>query len=93
MQTGASEMNPPETALLVRSEDGYNLRWFTPAVEVDLAGRPTLASADWLWTSGQLDPNTTARIHTRSGLLIPERPDDWIRSRLFGNSSHRAGSA
>ncbi|MDA0205652.1 MAG: PhzF family phenazine biosynthesis protein [Acidobacteria bacterium] len=79
MQTVASEMNQPETAFLVRSEDGYNLRWFTPAVEVDLAGHPTLASAHWLWTSGQLDLDTAARFHTRSGLLIAERHDDWIR--------------
>ena len=79
MQAVASEMNQPETAFLVRSEDGYHLRWFTPAIEVDLAGHPTLACAHWLWTSGQLDPLETVRFHTRSGLLIAERHDGWIR--------------
>lgn len=79
MQTVASEMNQPETAFLVETDDGYNLRWFTPAVEVDLAGHPTLASAHWLWNSGRLDTKTPARFHTRSGLLIAERRDDWIR--------------
>ena len=36
MQDVANEMNLSETAFLVEQEDGYNLRWFTPAVEVDL---------------------------------------------------------
>jgi PhzF family phenazine biosynthesis protein len=34
-----------ETAFLLKLTDGYNLRWFTPAVEVDLCGHATLASA------------------------------------------------
>lgn len=79
MQAVASEMNQPETAFLVQADDGYNLRWFTPTVEIDLAGHATLASAHWLWTSGRLDPNTAARFHTRSGLLIAEKRDGWIR--------------
>lgn len=82
MQAVASEMNQPETAFLVQADDGYNLRWFTPTVEIDLAGHPTLASAHWLWTSGRLDPNTAARFHTRGGLLIAEKRDGWIRLEL-----------
>lgn len=79
MQAVASEMNQPETAFLIQAGDDYNLRWFTPTVEIDLAGHPTLASAHWLWTSGKLAPNAAARFHTRSGLLIAERRGDWIR--------------
>ena len=45
MQNVAREMNLSETAFLCRQQDGYNLRWFTPAVEVDLCGHATLASA------------------------------------------------
>ncbi len=45
MQNVASDMNLSETAYLHQSEDGFNLRWFTPAVEVDLCGHATLASA------------------------------------------------
>ena len=45
MQDVARELNLAETAFLVRQSDGYNLRWFTPAVEVDLCGHATLASA------------------------------------------------
>lgn len=35
----------PETAFILRGEDGYNLRWFTPDIEMDLCGHATLASA------------------------------------------------
>jgi PhzF family phenazine biosynthesis protein len=79
MQAVASEMNQPETAFLVESGDGYHLRWFTPAVEIELAGHPTLASAHWLWESGRLAPEEAARFHTRSGLLTAKRRDGWIR--------------
>jgi PhzF family phenazine biosynthesis protein len=45
MQSIAAENNLSETAFFVREGDGYHLRWFTPAVEVDLCGHATLASA------------------------------------------------
>jgi predicted PhzF superfamily epimerase YddE/YHI9 len=45
LQAIASENNLSETAFLVRSGEGYELRWFTPAVEVDLCGHATLAAA------------------------------------------------
>src|SRR5262249_17232136 len=44
MQDVAREMNLSETSFLHRLEDGYRLRWFTPAVEVDLCGHATLAA-------------------------------------------------
>ena len=78
MQQVAQEMNLSETAFLTRQSDGFNLRWFTPAVEVDLCGHATLASAHVLWELGQLRPNEQARFHTRSGLLTAERKDAWI---------------
>ncbi|MCI0331241.1 MAG: PhzF family phenazine biosynthesis protein [candidate division Zixibacteria bacterium] len=69
MQDVAREMNLAETAFLVRQANGYNLRWFTPAVEVDLCGHATLASAHILWETGQLPSNQEARFHTKSGQL------------------------
>jgi PhzF family phenazine biosynthesis protein len=78
MQQVAMEMNLSETAFLYKQEDGYNLRWFTPAVEVDLCGHATLASAHILWETGHLQANEQARFFTRSGLLTAERKDDWI---------------
>jgi PhzF family phenazine biosynthesis protein len=78
MQNLANEMNLSETAFLVEQDDGYNLRWFTPAVEVDLCGHATLASAHILWEQGFLPPDSPVRFHTRSGLLSAVRKDSWI---------------
>ena len=69
----AREMNLAETAFLVKQRDGYDLRWFTPSVEVDLCGHATLASAHVLWEDGHLKPDTQARFHTKSGLLTADR--------------------
>jgi PhzF family phenazine biosynthesis protein len=77
MQNVALEMNLSETAFLVRRTDGgFDLRWFTPAVEVDLCGHATLASAHVLWEEGHLARELTARFHTRSGLLTAQRRED-----------------
>ena len=78
MQSVAREMNLSETAFLVRRDGGFDLRWFTPAIEVDLCGHATLASAHVLWESGALEAAAMARFHTRSGLLTAERRGDWI---------------
>src|SRR5437867_846256 len=74
MQDVAREMNLSETAFLVPHEgDGFDLRWFTPTVEVSLCGHATLASAHVLWESGTLGARETARFHTQSGLLSAAR--------------------
>jgi PhzF family phenazine biosynthesis protein len=78
MQNLAREMNLSETAFLRKQEDGYGLRWFTPAVEVALCGHATLASAHILWETGMLASNERARFHTLSGLLTAERKGEWI---------------
>ncbi len=69
MQSVAMEMNQAETAFLVREDDHYRLRWFTPTVEVDLCGHATLASAKYLYDAGLVDPNTPILFETRSGTL------------------------
>lgn len=79
MQSVAREMNLSETAFLVPRSDGYDLRWFTPTLEVDLCGHATLASAHVLWEEGDLDSDSEARFHTRSGWLSATREADWIR--------------
>ncbi len=78
MQNVAREMNLSETAFLSKQANGFNLRWFTPAVEVDLCGHATLASAHVLWEAGYLNPIQPARFFTRSGRLTAEREGDWI---------------
>lgn len=78
MQNVAMEMNLSETAFLRKGNDGYNLRWFTPVVEVDLCGHATLASAHVLWESGYLRPREQARFHTKSGLLTATKRGEEI---------------
>ena len=78
MQNVAREMNLSETAFVLKQEDGFNLRWFTPTVEVELCGHATLASAHILWEVGLLASEESARFHTLSGLLLAERRGEEI---------------
>jgi PhzF family phenazine biosynthesis protein len=79
MQAVAREMNLSETAFLVRRTDGaWDLRWFTPAAEVELCGHATLASAHVLWSERHLPTGETARFLTLSGELRADRRDPWI---------------
>ena len=78
MRNVAREMNLSETAFLVKQADGYDLRWFTPTVEIELCGHATLASAHVLWEEGHLKPAEQARFHTLSGLLTADRRGEWI---------------
>jgi PhzF family phenazine biosynthesis protein len=78
MQNVAKEMNLSETAFLHKQVNGFNLRWFTPATEVELCGHATLASAYVLWKMGYLQPDEQAQFHTRSGLLTAKRQGEWI---------------
>lgn len=76
MQLVAFEIGLSETAFLQPRTDGdWDLRWFTPTVEVALCGHATLASAHWLWQQGnQQRPSIV--FHTRSGELTARREDD-----------------
>jgi PhzF family phenazine biosynthesis protein len=78
MRDVAREMNLSETAFLVKRDGEYDLRWFTPAVEVALCGHATLASAHVLWEENHLKPEAQARFHTKSGLLTADRQGAWI---------------
>src|SRR5262245_20976127 len=74
LQAIAAENNLAETAFFApEGGDGsFRLRWFTPAVEVNLCGHATLASAHVLWTKlGQ--SATRLRFQTRSGELVVTR--------------------
>jgi PhzF family phenazine biosynthesis protein len=78
MQNVAREMNLSETAFICPEADGFRLRWFTPAVEVDLCGHATLATAHILWETGRLLADEEARFFTRSGLLKAKRKENFI---------------
>jgi PhzF family phenazine biosynthesis protein len=78
MQAVAAEMNLPETAFLVRRDGGWDLRWFTPSVEVPLCGHATLASAHALWRDGHEPEGSEIRFHTASGVLLARRAGDLV---------------
>jgi PhzF family phenazine biosynthesis protein len=71
-------MNLSETAFVRPLDDGFELRWFTPAIEVELCGHATLASAHALWTEGVVPRGQTIRFHTKSGLLTCTQEQDRI---------------
>ena len=78
LQSLAFEMNLSETAFPVSRNDGdWDLRWFTPAVEVDLCGHATLASAHALFDLG-LVTDSQITFHTRSGPLVCHRIAEGI---------------
>jgi PhzF family phenazine biosynthesis protein len=81
MANVAAEMNLSETAFICPDpvdHGAFQLRWFTPAIEVPLCGHATLASAHVLWEEGHLPPHMTARFHTKSGVLSCDRIGHWI---------------
>lgn len=66
----AAQFNLSETAFVLPRHDGtWALRWMTPAVEIDLCGHATLATAHALWLSGRLAGDAPAEFETRSGRL------------------------
>lgn len=69
MQAVAGEMNLSETAFVVPSGDAFDLRWFTPTLEVDLCGHATLASAHILFETGRVQAGAEAQFDTKSGRL------------------------
>jgi PhzF family phenazine biosynthesis protein len=80
LQAVAREMNLSETAFLwPRADDAFDLRWFTPTMEVPLCGHATLASAHHLSESGTVPPGTAIDFHTRSGVLEALPEHGWIR--------------
>lgn len=68
LQNIARENNLSETAFVVRQDEDFALRWFTPAVEVDLCGHATLAAAAVLFSLHDF-AEQEIRFSTRSGIL------------------------
>ena len=89
MQNIAKENGLSETAFFVPGKDGFDLRWFTPAMEVDLCGHATLATAYVLFDHLEFEGEVIV-FHTQSGDLMvskmgtaivmdfPSRPADRI---------------
>lgn len=78
MQDIAMENNLAETAFIVQEKEGYRIRWFTPAVEVDLCGHATLAAAHVYFTHLGYTQNEIA-FNSKSGkLTVARKPDGQL---------------
>ena len=77
MQNIAAENNLSETAFYVRNGKYFDIRWFTPEVEVDLCGHATLASAFIIFENGEVDDHKVV-FHSKSGVLEVDRTPDGL---------------
>lgn len=74
----AAENNLAETAFFVKNSDGYDIRWFTPKVEVNLCGHATLASAHVIFNELKLETETIKFHSLRSGQLGVTKDGDKL---------------
>jgi PhzF family phenazine biosynthesis protein len=92
MQKIAEENNLSETAFFVKSGKGYEIRWFTPAIEIELAGHPTLAAAYVIFNycgHGSDD----IRFSSKSGELTITKDTDLIRMNFPAMVAAAAGES
>jgi len=82
LQNIAAENNLSETAFIVPRGDDYDLRWFTPTIEVDLCGHATLAAACVLFIERGSNADSI-RFHSRSGVLTVSREGDGVLTLNF----------
>ncbi|RJS61354.1 PhzF family phenazine biosynthesis protein [Bacillus sp. PK3_68] len=83
MKLLAKELNQPITTFITKGDsDTYQLRWFTPAKEIDLCGHGTLGAAHILWSEGFSSPDEVITFDTKSGLLQTERLEQQISLRF-----------
>jgi PhzF family phenazine biosynthesis protein len=78
MQNMALEMNLSETAFIVPREGIFDIRYFTPAIEVPLCGHATLASAHILFMEGIVQPGGQFTFNAKGGKLVIRKEGDWI---------------
>jgi PhzF family phenazine biosynthesis protein len=77
LQNIAAENNLSETAFVVPRGDEFDLRWFTPTLEMDLCGHATLAAAFVLFTEQKVS-GTIIRFQSRSGMLTVKRAGEIL---------------
>jgi PhzF family phenazine biosynthesis protein len=78
MQKIAMENNLAETAFFVKKEDHYEIRWFTPTVEVDLCGHATLAAGFVLYNYEGYPNTEIIFISPKSGILKVNQKDGFL---------------
>ncbi len=74
----AAENNLSETAFFVKREDSYEIRWFTPTIEIDLCGHATLATAHVIFNCLNLEDKIVKLYSPRSGNLSVEKEGDIL---------------
>ncbi|MFD2036028.1 PhzF family phenazine biosynthesis protein [Belliella marina] len=89
MQKIAAENNLSETAFVVKENDRYLIRWFTPAVEVDLCGHATLAAAHVIFCHEGFKEDLISFYSPRSGTLKVERSNDGLLTLDFPKDTIR----
>ena len=77
MQKIALENNLSETAFITKEEENYNIRWFSPLMEIDLCGHATLAAAHIYFT--EIDTNSNhISFNSKSGILNVSKDNNFI---------------
>ena len=82
MQAIAVENNLSETAFFVANGEDFDIRWFTPKMEIDLAGHPTLAAAYAIFTELQ-SGRSTVRFNTKRGDVLSVVEQDGVLTMDF----------
>ena len=88
LQNIAKENNLSETAFTVKDGDHYELRWFTPGVEIDLCGHATLATAFILFKFIEVDVERLT-FTTQSGELLVSKKDDYYELNFPSYAMHQ----
>jgi PhzF family phenazine biosynthesis protein len=92
MQSIALENNLSDTAFVVPKGDGYQIRWFTPCVEVDLCGHATLASAHVLFNHLGYSTDTIS-FSSKSGPLYVRKEGEILYLNFPADSIQSVGSS
>ena len=87
MQKLANENNLSETAFFVQKNNVFELRWFTPELEIDLAGHPTLATAYVIFNILGYQ-NDTIHFETKSGALYVHKKEDVLEMNFPSRMPH-----
>lgn len=74
----AAENNLSETAFFVKKDDAYEIRWFTPTLEIDLCGHATLATAHVIFNCLQLEEREVKFHSSKSGDLSVEKNGEML---------------
>ncbi|MFS0762159.1 PhzF family phenazine biosynthesis protein [Peribacillus phoenicis] len=79
MQRIAKEINMPVTAFIHLHKGEWQLRWFTPSVEIPICGHGTLASSFFLWGKGYVPRDKPIAYQTKSGILTAKFVDGMVQ--------------